>query len=75
MQSSNKRSAIAPHGPVTTVKLYLETVLGKDQELCVCYWLDSYVVCFSLIHRQVLHSILAWSFLEFVSFCCLRGKF
>ena len=73
MQSSNKRSAIAPHGPVTTVKLYLETVMGKGQELCDR--LDSYVVCFSLIHRQVLHSILAWSFLEFVSFCCLRGKF
>jgi len=61
MQSSNKRSAIAPHGPVTTVKLYLETVLGKDQELCDR--LDSYVVCFSLIHRQVLHSTLAWSVL------------
>ena len=46
MQSSNKRSAIAPHGPVTTLKLYLGTVLGK-----LCDRLDSYVLCFSLMHR------------------------
>ena len=56
----------------TTVKLYLGTVLGKDQELCDR--LDSYVLCYSLIHRQVLHSTLAWSALKLVSFCCLRGK-
>ena len=72
MQSSNKRSAIAPHGPVTTLKLYLGTVLGKDQELCDR--LDSYVLCYSPMHRQVLHFTLAWSVLELVSFCCLRGK-